>query len=97
MKTYIPVLVSAVLITTTASADSFYHGFAVGNSDLYPNNLEDAYNTLPIAVQPGTGDSYGGNALRHRQLDGIVTSRVTNDNFNQIVYGNIATGNSDLE
>lgn len=93
MKKLIPVLASVVL-ASTASAGSIYNGFEVGNSELYSS---EGGTSVPLAVQPGTGDSYGGAASNQTHLDGMVKSRADRNNFNDIVYGAWAKGNSELE
>ena len=96
MKKLIPVLV-AVVFAGSASAGSIYNGIEVGNSDLYPENVESHDSSLPLAVQPGTGDSYGGNAASNTHLEGFVKARAGRDNFNDIVYGSWAEGIEDLD
>lgn len=90
MKKLIPVLISIGLASTSLNADSIYGSLANSN-DLY----EGGTNNLPLAVQPGTGDSYGGSPFDHTQLDGLVDSSAAARQPD--IYHGVAEGNIDLE
>ena len=90
MKTYIPVLISVVLASTSVSADNIYNGLEVGNDDLYTGGGS----AIPLAVQPGTGDSYG-SPFSHAGAEGFA--RESSTRLGVDIYGALADGNSDLE
>jgi hypothetical protein len=64
MKALTTVLLSAV-VTGAAQAGDIYNGFARGNSDVYPEGIEQVRTKggdMKTALQPGVGDA----AMRQR-------------------------------
>jgi hypothetical protein len=72
------------MVVTSASADEVYHGMAMGNSDLYPHNLErsDAGRQEPtVGIQPGVGDAVTGQRLQGRRSNLLSGSDPTQAPF----------------
>ena len=96
-------LVSFAFVTalsTSAIGGSIYNGIEKDNPELYPQNLEQPINTLPLVAQPGTSDTYGGSPFEHNSLQGMAKSGSTMDmshEFTRTVYGEWAVGISELE
>ena len=60
MKTLTTVLLAAAAVSGAAQAGDIYNGFARGNSDVYPEGLEQAQamsGDMKTALQPGVGDA----------------------------------------
>ena len=90
MKKLIPVLITIGFASTSLNADSIYGNFS-NNDDLY----HGGENVLPLAVQPGTGDSYGGSIFEHTQLEGLVKEQQVQKTAD--IYHGSADGNIDLQ
>ncbi len=91
MKILVPVLFTLLFGSTAAVvADSWRDG----NPDLYEGGQNQ--NTIPLAVQPGIGDSYGGSFYDGTGLQGFIQS--TNHPERKVnYYGVAAVENPDFQ
>jgi hypothetical protein len=81
MKTLLTV--SALLLSGNLYA-GIYSGFGdVGNSDIYRGNEDSS--SLPTAVQPGIGDSYGSAVLK----SGFADRASSDSNGSNDAYGSV--------
>ena len=90
MKKLIPVLITIGFASTSLNADSIY-GNSSNNDDLY----HGGENVLPLAVQPGTGDAYGGSVFDHTLLEGLVKGQQVRKSVD--IYHGSADGNIDIQ
>ena len=83
-------LIPAVFVSVSVNAAGIYNGHDAGNSDLYTGGGSN----LSLAVQPGTGDSYGGSTFSNNFLEGLVDKQSAGSEVN--IYGRWAVENPDL-
>jgi len=87
------ILAMSMAFAGTASAADIYNGWARGNLDLHPHNVEQAVamQSARTGVQPGVGDASAGSGLDDRQAGLFSRSASETD-----IYNGWARGNLDL-
>ncbi len=98
MKTIITTI-AATLFATSLSADDIYHGFEVGNSDLYRGYTRTTSEIT--AVQPGVGDGFdryhGWADGNHDLFKDVSVPAVSSRSAPVNVYHGFEIGNTDLQ
>lgn len=91
MKTLLTLIAVSALSASVANAGSIYNGVDAGNSDLYSGDNA----MFSLAVQPGTGDTYGGSPFNNTHLQGLIDSQSNAASVD--VYNGAVDGNPDFQ